>query len=350
MLDSQFDLFGLDDYESEPLIIAKDTDLEVLDLESYDMFLVMFSGGKDCLASLLYLLEQGISKDRIELWHHCVDGYEPEKYFMDWPVTEDYCRKLADAFGLKLYFSWKSGGFKGEMLRENERTKPTYYQTPEGTFSSGGTSGKFSTRRMFPQLAASLQQRWCSAYLKVDVGAKAITGQERFNHSRTAVVTGERAEESSARSKYSTFEPHRSDRRDGRSKRHVDAIRPVHKWSEQEVWDIIERWKVQPHPAYRMQFGRLSCMSCIFASDRQWASIKLLDPERFEEIAGYEDEFGKTIHRKKHVRERIEGKEPYEAITPELAKLAMSREYTDSIFVENWELPAGAFGESNGPT
>lgn len=26
--------------------------------------------------------------------------------------------------------------------------------------------------------------------------------------------------------------------------RHIDAWRPVHEWSEQQVWDIIRRWKV----------------------------------------------------------------------------------------------------------
>ena len=35
---------------------------------------------------------------------------------------------------------------------------------------------------------------------------------------------------------------------------------------------------------------------------------------------------------------------------PELAKYSQKREFTESIIIENWELPMGAFGESNGPS
>lgn len=354
MFDGQIDLFDITGSSYSGTISsapkAEVIDYGTPDLLSYDHVIVAFSGGKDSIACLLYLLDKGVPRSKIELWHHCVDEKDCEDPLMDWPVTEDYCRKFAQAFDIPLYFSWKEGGFEGEMLRKDELTKPTWYETPEGTFRKGGTTGKKSTRRMFPQLAASLSQRWCSAYLKVDPASKAITGQDRFHHKRNLFVTGERAEESSARSKYLTFEPHRTDRRDGRSGRLVDHLRPVHGWSTEDVWEIIERYKVQSHPAYRMGWGRLSCMTCIFASGSQWASVKKIDPRRFDRIAAYEQEFGKTIHRKKSVTEQIEGKSPYPEITPELTKLALARSYADSIFTDNWILPAGAYGESSGPT
>ena len=94
------------------------------DLDNYDFIVVAFSGGKDSQAALLYLLEEGVDPSRIELWHHCVDGKDNDSSLMDWPVTEDYCRKFARAFGLPIYFSWKVGGFLGEMLRQDEFTKP----------------------------------------------------------------------------------------------------------------------------------------------------------------------------------------------------------------------------------
>lgn len=347
----QIDLFDITDV-GQSFMPANDDDIDYgePDLQSYDYYLVAMSGGKDSLACLLHLIEQGVPLSRIELMHHSVDGKGNPNPLMDWPCTEAYCDALAKAFNLPIYYSWKDGGFEMEMLRENSLTRPTYFETPEGTFKTGGTTGKLSTRRKFPQLAASLNTRWCSAYLKVDPASKAITGQPRFNYKRTLFVTGERAEESSARSKYKTFEPHRTDRRGGRSRRHIDHYRPVHGWSEQEVWDIIARHKVRPHPAYRLGWGRLSCMTCIFGSPTQWKSVETIDPERFERIAQYEEEFGVTIHRKKSVREQIVGKTPYEAITVDLVKIAMSTEYNESIFVDHWELPAGAFGESNGPT
>lgn len=343
MLNNQIALFDVTDFEEEVI--------EKPDLDSYDYVIVALSGGKDCLACLLHLIEEGVPLSKIELWHHSVDGRgDDANPLFDWPVTESYCEKLAEAFGIPLFFSWKQGGLEGEMLRENSLTRPTSFQTPDGTFEAGGESGKPSTRRKFPQLAASLNTRWCSAYMKIDPASKAITGQTRFAHKRTLFVTGERAEESAARSKYKTFEPHRADRRHGRSKRHVDSYRPVHSWSEQEVWDIIKRHGVNPHPAYKLGWGRLSCMTCIFGSAAQWASVKAIDPDRFERIAAYEEEFGVTIHRTESVRQRVEKAKPYDTLDPLLIEQALSTEYREPIIVENWELPAGAFGESNGPT
>lgn len=323
--------------------------VETPELNSYDIIVVGFSGGKDSLACVLELLEQGVPKERIELWHHLVDGREGNP-LMDWPITEAYCEAFAKAFGLKLFYSWKEGGFRREMLREDALTAPIRFETPEGVMQTGGTRGKLSTRRKFPQVTADLSTRWCSAYLKIDVAAAAIRNDLRFAQKRTLVVTGERAEESAARAKYKMFEPDRSDLRNGRTKRHVDHWRPVHGWSEAEVWDIIAKYGVVPHPAYRMGFGRCSCMACIFGSANQWATIQCYAPERFEEIACYEEEFGVTIQRNRSVRELAAMGKPYPVEDPAIVELALSEEYTEAIIVETWTHPAGAFGESAGPT
>ena len=317
------------------------------DLHNYDNYIVYFSGGKDSLACLLYLLDKGIDKNKIELWHHDIDGREGSE-LMDWKVTADYCRAISKAFDIPIYFSWKMGGFEGEMLRENSLTQPTRFETPEGIFQIGGTRGKVSTRRKFPQVSANLSVRWCSAYLKIDVGATALRNQKRFNNSRTLTVSGERAEESASRAKYKTFEPDRSDNRNGKNARHVDRLRPVHGWDEVKVWEIIERYNVNPHPAYKLGWGRVSCMYCIFGNDDQWASSYKVDPGRLQKIMEYETEFGLTIHRTKTVQERIESGEAYEMNTDDVFT-ANNKNYNQPAIVENWEMPAGAFGDSCGP-
>ncbi|TNC80820.1 MAG: phosphoadenosine phosphosulfate reductase [Oleiphilus sp.] len=326
---------------------------ELLPIQDYDKIIIAFSAGKDSQAALIAVLEAGARPDQIELWHHNVDGSPDDPIFMDWPVTKSYAKAVAKALGLPIYFSWKEGGFKGEMLRENALTRPSSFETPNGSVVSvGGKTGTLSTRRLFPQTSGKLETRYCSSYLKIDICAKALTNQTRFAHSKTLVVTGERAEESSGRAKYKAAEPHRTDLRHGRAKRWIDHWRPVHGWTEEEVWEAIKRHKINPHPAYHLGWGRLSCMSCIFASKDQWASIRVLDPQRFAEIAAFEQEFDCTIHRTKSVIEQADAGTPYPAIAahPELAALAMSHEYTDQVLVEDWALPAGAFGESNGPT
>lgn len=344
-MSNQIALFNIDD-APDPRNIHGEPDLQ-----SYDFYIVAMSG-KDSLACLLHLLEQGVPKERVELMHHLPDGREGSTLF-DWPVTHDYEQKLADAFGLKLYFSWREGGLEGEMLRENSLTRPVWFETPNGTLKAGGIRGKLNTRRKFPQQAADLKTRWCSGVAKIDVSSMALNNQTRFLGKRTLFITGERAEESGPRARYATFEPHRTDRRAGRLARHVDHWRPVHQWKEAEVWDIIQKNGVMPHPAYRLGFGRLSCMKCIFASKNQWATIEQIDPAGFEKIAKYEEEFNCTISRTMGVRDQAAAGTHYPEIADtDLVRLAMSDTYDVPVIVDpqDWELPAGAFGESNGPT
>lgn len=327
--------------------------LVTMDEQIYDHYIVAFSGGKDSMACFLFLLDQGIPKEKIELWHHLVDGREGST-LMDWPVTEDYCRKVAEAFGVKIFFSWKTGGFETEMNRENSLTKPNKFEYPQDNLIecgiSGGVHGTPSTRKKFPQVSPDLRVRWCSAYLKIDVCTASINNQLRFNNAKTVVLSGERAEESAARSKYKMFEPDRSDNRNGKSKRLVDHWRPVHQWKEKEVWNIIEKYKINPHPAYKMGWGRLSCMYCIFGNASQWKSAKTVDNARFNKIASYERRFGVTIRRDGNIIDASLKGRAYSAITPELIEEAKRIEYTEPVFVEKWETPAGAYGDSTGPT
>lgn len=333
---------------------------EDLRLHDYDKYIVAFSGGKDSLACLLWLFDHGIDRSKIELWHHSIDGME-DNNFMDWPITESYCEAVAKHFDLPIYFSWKEGGFKREMLRNETPTAPTTFQQPvigDNMVECGlvecktvGGKGPNGTRQKFPQVSANLSVRWCSAYLKIDVCAAAIRNQKRFDNSKTLLLTGERAEESAARAKYNVFEPDRSDNRDGRKNRLVDHLRPVHHWTEGQVWNIINQYGIIPHPAYVLGWGRLSCMKCIFGSDSQWASCMIVDEMGTKELMYYEELFGLTIHRSKSIAERIESAESYEMSTA-VIKQAMSKKYKFPIWIDplKWKLPAGAFGESNGPT
>ena len=322
------------------------------DLAQYDVIIVAFSGGKDSIACVLRLLELGVSPGRIELWHHDIDGREGSR-LMDWPCTRAYCRAFADALGLRILFSWKVGGFEREMLRADAATAPTAFEVPGGAVTyAGGTSGRCGTRRRFPQVSADLSVRWCSAYLKIDVAACAIRNQERFHGRRTLIVSGERAVESPCRARYPQFEPHRTDRRSGASRRHVDHWRPVHTFDDAQVWDVLRRWRINPHPAYRLGWGRVSCAACIFGSPDQWASLKAVNPAQFARVAEHEAAFGVTIRRDGTVVQAAERGTPYEAITPRDVAAALSETWDEPILLPEgvWQLPAGAFGDTSGPT
>lgn len=324
----------------------------LLALDEYDHIIIFYSGGKDSLAALLYLLELGVAPERIEVWHQAIDGrpriFGGRPGLMDWPVTEGYVIATTEALALTLRWQWKERGFEGEMLREDARTAPCTYQLGDGTFkTSGGTRGKESSRRMFPQVTGDLSVRWCSSYLKIDVASAALCGDPRFEGKTILVVSGERREESPNRSRYAEVEAHKATS----SLRRVDQWRAVIDWCERDVWEIIKRHRILPHPAYRLGFSRVSCMTCIFGGPHEWATIKLIDPLRFNRIAGYEKEFNVTIQRSESVIEQAaRGTYSDQALIRE----AMTPHFKASRFSippgQEWVLPCGAFRHGRGPS
>jgi 3'-phosphoadenosine 5'-phosphosulfate sulfotransferase (PAPS reductase)/FAD synthetase len=318
-----------------------------VDYRDYDLILVAFSGGKDSTACFLQLLESGVSTAKIELWHNDVDGRS--SHLMDWPSTPEYCRAFAEAFGVPIYFSWRLGGFEREMLRNNTPTAPIQWENPDKTIGTTGGKGPKNTRLKFPQVSADLSTRWCSGYLKIDVASSAIRNQPRFDGKKTLVISGERAEESPCRARYKPFEPDRTTSKT----RTVDRFRPVHAWKEQQVWDIIRKYKVRPAPAYRLGWNRLSCRACIFGQKNQWASLRAVDPKGFQTIADYETRFGYTIHRQYSVIELANNGTPYSTCSDQtLVAEALNPKWNGRIILDEseWELPAGAFGAGGGPS
>lgn len=324
----------------------------VPDFAWYDRILVAFSGGKDSIACVLTLLDHGVPASKIMLIHHEVDGREGST-LMDWPSTPAYCDAFAGAFGFEIITSWRRGGFEGEMNRQQQPTGGVSYERRgEVVRLDGSAHAPMGTRLAFPQVAADLSVRWCSAALKIDVADRVLRNDPLFADSKTLFVTGERGEESPNRARYAQFEKHRADNRAGKKGRLVDHWRPVLRLDEGAVWALIQRHGVVPHPAYQAGFGRLSCRNCIFASDDQWATMAAHDPDGIKAISGYELKFGRTIHRKLSVRERIARGTPYESATPALMAAALSTTFAGPILIDPaaWQMPAGAFKGHSGPT
>ncbi|WP_406239909.1 phosphoadenosine phosphosulfate reductase family protein (plasmid) [Acetobacter orientalis] len=323
--------------------------MERINLASYDRIIVACSGGKDSIASLLHLLECGALLDRMELWHHDVDGQGPS--FMDWPSTTPYVHALANYFEIPCYLSWREGGLKGEILRKGVPTAAVLCETPAGLVRRGG-AGPVGTRLRFPQVSASLSTRYCSATAKIDVADMALRAQDRFLGSRTLFVTGERAEESPNRARYAVFGPHRTDTRDSRRRcRLVDHYRPVHAWNEAQIWAILRRYGVIPALPYQLGFGRLSCALCVFMSVDQAATLRHIMPERFGALAALEQTFGCTMKRECGLHPFADRGRVYKATLaqPDLVALALERQWHGPVVTPRWVLPAGAFGENVGP-
>jgi 3'-phosphoadenosine 5'-phosphosulfate sulfotransferase (PAPS reductase)/FAD synthetase len=269
---------------------TKPNKAERLPFDQYDNIIVSFSGGKDSIACALLLLEMGVPPERIELWHQAVDGKPGrDERFWDWPCTEGYCEAFAKAFGMKLLFQWKDGGYLGELTRRDARTNTTTFQLLDGGEMTAPQAAREvkGTRLAFPAMASDLKTRWCSAYVKIDVAKKVFTNDPRFEGTRTLVLTGERRQESTHRATYEDVTNYTAPTK----QRIVHQWRAVLGWFEQDVWEIIERFRVRPHPAYQLGWSRVSCLPCIFGNANQWASVQDIAPELLTRMGKLEDKF-----------------------------------------------------------
>jgi 3'-phosphoadenosine 5'-phosphosulfate sulfotransferase (PAPS reductase)/FAD synthetase len=345
-------------------------DAKEIDLDAYDIFVLCMSGGKDSIACLDVLIQSGVPASKIEMWHHLVDGNETDKNFMDWTFMDDYVKKLGLAFGIPVYNSWLKHGFEGEMLKENSTAHNHVFDTPDG-FVELGRDPKFTgTRLKFPQVSGDLRVRWCSSALKIEVGKRSLAAQERFLNKNTLFITGERREESPGRARYNQLEPHYCDTMrpkalpkskwvngvktyggtpKPRKPRKVDTWRPVLHYSEEQVWEAIERLNVIPPVPYRAGWSRSSCQTCIFNEDDLWSTVRKYWPERIKAILKYEKKFNLTIDRKgRNVEQRANDGTPLVIDDEALLNQIVSKEYTLPIFAKKgeWELPKGAFGKT----
>ncbi len=335
---------------------------KLLPLDQYDAIIVAFSGGKDSLACALHLMDLGV---KFELWHHAIDGRPGQDRLFDWPVTETYCEAVARALGAPLLFQWREGGFRREMLRDNQATAPVTFQLHGGGEKTVGGKGPLNTRRKFPQVSADLSVRWCSSALKIDVATRTINNDPRFANAKILILTGERREESGPRSRYAEVSEHTSTTRN----RRVDQWRAVLNWEESEIWEIIERHRIRPHPAYFLGWSRVSCATCIFGDPTQWATARQVLPEQFHELYSYEREFGVTIRRDGSIidaanragtvsaRGKNKGEmRPLSYLRPgddEMISIATAEHYPFDAALEpgeKWVIPRGAYGHSGGPT
>jgi hypothetical protein len=323
-------------------------------------FIVAFSGGKDSVAMVLKLMfEYNVPASQIELWHHEVDGFGENLW--DWKCTPSYCEAFAEAFNLKLLYSYREGGITREILKGKDSPQVSgdilFQSEPNGEFHRSKSSGTPNVRMMFPAVVSTLMTRWCSGLVKIDVMKRALNNIPELSKTGQVVIcTGERRYEGGNRATYMEIEPYNF----AHSKNMI-TWRPVIDMTEQEVWDLYEEFGIQPHPAYELNWGRCSCQTCIFNSSNYWASIKEISPEKIEKIAELEKITGRTLYNEKTkdgkmktIGDKVSA--GTSLISPE-AKARWQKEATGKfvspIFLppNEWRLPDGAFqGENCGAT
>lgn len=391
--------------------------LEHLDpLESYDLIVVLLSGGKDSIACYLKLRELGVPKEKIEFWHHDIDGGHPSRR-MDWRCTQNYVKAFAEAEGIPLRLSWRVNGFFGELYRVGASEPVEWVEPDTGEIMQCKPSAQYlkckdlkkqacedmeeklkelGYRMKFPAKSGDLSRRWCSAYLKIAVAdsvmsnldrlkkleelggkrgkfpAKGGTHQGRWcsgnlkaavqdsltsnlektkSNVKILVVSGGRRGESAGRSKYNEMEIHRTNA-EAKAHRIVHQWRPVIDYSEKDVWEILKRHKINPHPCYRAGWNRCSCAMCIFSTPTLFAGIRELYPEEYEKLKQDEEVLGFTLDNKSDLDTFVgNAKSCVYHGDKEAIKALVSGEFSvEDIYTDNWMYPAGAFhGAEGGP-
>jgi hypothetical protein len=348
----QLTLFNESEVSIETKVPRENT-VSLLPLGEYDHVIISESGGKDSMACLFDLLDQGVKKEKIELWHQSVDGGDADAVeFMDWPVTESYIEAVGKHFGIKTSFQWRTGGIYNELMRKDSLTGDVYYCDEGELFHLPTKNGKPSTRLRWPAMSPDLRVRWCSPYVKIDVFRRVLNNHPRFLDKKVLVITGERREESPNRARYAEAELHICNNR----KRLVHAWRPVIDWDEKKIWDKYEKRGFLPHPAYLLGWNRTSCFGCIFSTSDLWAMMREIAPERFNRLVEIEKKLNHTIDTRRMTLEQKANLGSLERLPKDkrLSKwvsLALNRSFRkEDLIMDSWELPAGAFrGVSGGP-
>ncbi|MBV6717181.1 hypothetical protein [Paenibacillus chitinolyticus] len=333
--------------------------IELYSLNEYDTVILQLSGGADSMGCLFWLIKAGLDLNKLEIWHQAVDGWgDDQEEFWDWPVTESYCKTVASYFQVPIFFQWREGGLKRELLRENRLSADVLY-TDQGKIVRLETKmGKVSTRKKFPAQSANLLTRWCSAAAKSDPARRVLNNNPRYSGStmrpkKILYVTGERRSEGGNRCNYLKTEKHRSSSK----KRIIHHWRPVIDETKAAMFDLHREFGIMPHPVYYLGFGRVSCMGCVFSTAHQWAALQHIDEGRVQQFADMEQQIGHTIDVKLSITEKV-AKGAVEKILPledpllgHWIHLALSHSFTvQDLKPDIWQLPVGALrGCDGGP-
>lgn len=236
--------------------------------------IVTFSGGKDSLASLLWV-RNNLTKDFITVF--CDTGWEH-------PLTYQYIYDIRDRLGLNLV-TVRSKKYDGMVDLAKKKAR-------------------------WP----SSQRRFCTSELKTIPMIDYILDEVNDN---ILMIQGIRAAESSKRaemSKQCTYfkyyvQPYGKGK-DGKGKYHTyrrkdvlafcskyadDLLRPVFDWSAQQVIDYILNNGLEPNPLYRMGYKRVGCYPCVMASQQDIYNISMQDLPRINFIADLEKKLSSSF-------------------------------------------------------
>lgn len=90
-------------------------------------------------------------------------------------------------------------------------------------------------------------------------------------------------------------------------------------------------------------------MFCIFGMSGQFATGRAINPTGFERLTTLEDAFDKSLKQGFTLEGYTQAGEAYKYEQP-MAQVVMSTKFNLPVKLDDWTVPAGAFGFSAGPS
>jgi 3'-phosphoadenosine 5'-phosphosulfate sulfotransferase (PAPS reductase)/FAD synthetase len=283
--------------------------------------IVQFSGGKDSLASLLWV-RNNMTKDFITVF--CDTGWESD-------ITYKHIQEVKEKLNLNL-ITLKSKKYDGFLdLAEKKKRFPS-------------TKERFCTDE--------LKSKPMIDYILDDVNDHCL------------IVQGIRKAESHARSKMNAqctqfkyyFEPY-GIAGNGKPKFHTyrkkdviafrkkfadDVIRPVFDWSGQQVIDYILNNGLEPNPLYKMGMKRVGCFPCIMSNHIEIRNLIKNFPERINYLTECEVKITRTFFPPDYTPRYACENRKYPSV-PDVVKYIQYKNATGDLFAETNETSCMSF-------
>ncbi|WP_435057580.1 phosphoadenosine phosphosulfate reductase family protein [Streptomyces sp. bgisy060] len=249
-----------------------------------DWILLNSSGGKDSQAMASHVCRLAA---RLGLLHRVVIVHA-DLGDIEWEGTRRLAEEQARLLGVRFEVVKAEGG---DLLA---RTVARYFKLKSKAENEARAQGLDPANVTVAPAWPSSAARWCTSDLKRGPIRKLMTRLVgELGHLGRPVrilnCLGQRAAESAPRAKLAAVE---IDRPASNGKRHVTTWRPVHGWSDAEVWKEIARSGLPYHEAYDWGMSRLSCSFCVLGCEADVVLAARLRPTKAAQYVTVETKVG----------------------------------------------------------
>lgn len=221
-----------------------------------DWIVLSSSGGKDSQAMLSYVTRRARALEML----HKVVVVHADLGRVEWQGTRELAEEQARLAGVTRFEVVRAKG--ADLL---DRVVLRYQKLKAKVEGEARERGEDPAAVKVPPAWPSSSARWCTSDVKrgpIWTLFTRLAGELSHLGRPVRILNciGQRAAESDNRAKLAPVE---IDRSASNGKRHITTWRPIHAWSDADVWREIARSGLPYHEAYDWGNRRLSCMFCV---------------------------------------------------------------------------------------